>query len=136
MTITTTATIIICLLGCGLLGASLLMGHEHVAGTDFLPLYAGGRLVTSGQLYLPHAIWDIQIAATGKYGLSLLFTRIPCFALFLWPLAQLPYATAQVIWLVIQTAAIVGGICLWPGSRKLALIVTCWSLPALMCIAG
>jgi hypothetical protein len=135
MTITTTTTIIICLLGCGVLGGSLIMARNQVAGTDFLAFYAGGRLAATGHLYDPQAIWKIQTEAIGKYGPSLLFIRLPCFALFLWPLARLPYAIAQLIWLAIQMAGVAAAICSWPGSRKLAMIVICWSLPVIMCFA-
>ncbi|HWC99822.1 MAG TPA: glycosyltransferase family 87 protein [Candidatus Sulfopaludibacter sp.] len=127
--------LLLCLFGCALLWTSLFLARGEVNGTDFLALYAGARLVGTGHMYDPQAIWKVQLAAIGHYGPSLLFTRIPCFALFLWPLAQLPYAVAKAIWIAFQVLTIVGAVWLWPGSRRLALVVICWSLPLLMCLA-
>jgi hypothetical protein len=134
-------TIGLCLLGLlctGLLGGGLIrrffttvfVGTE----TDFLALYSGARLAGTNRLYDPESIWAIQRATTGRYGPSLLFTRIPCFSLFLWPLAQLPYEIARYIWAAIQLVVVIAAAWLWPGSRKLALIVTCWSFPILACL--
>jgi hypothetical protein len=126
------------LLSTGLLGAGLIrrffttvfVGTE----TDFLALYSGARLVGTTHLYDPESIWAVQRATTGRYGPSLLFTRMPCFALFLWPLAQLPYEMARYLWAAFQLAAVIAAAWLWPGSRKVAMIVTCWSFPILTCL--
>ena len=101
---------VVCLTGVGVLDIFLFMGRNQVGGTDFLPLYAGARLAPAGQLYNSEAIWKAEAAATGKYGPSLLFTRLPCFALFLWPLAQLPYAAAKAIWIAFQLAAVAASV--------------------------
>ena len=134
-------TITLSLLGLfcsGLLGAGLVMRFFTTAfvgtETDFLALYSGARLVGTNHMYDPESIWAIQRAATGRFGPSLLFTRIPCFALFLWPLAQLPYEMARYIWAGLQLAAVIAAACLWPGSRRLAIVVTCWSFPILTCL--
>ena len=134
-------TVGLCLLGLfstGLLGAGLIMRFFTTAfvgtETDFLALYSGARLAGTNRLYDPESIWAIQVATTGRYGPSLLFTRIPCFALFLWPLAQLPYEMARYIWAAFQLVAVIAAAWLWPGSRKLAAIVTCWSFPILTCL--
>jgi hypothetical protein len=111
------------------------MGRSAVGGTDFLPLYAGARLAATGHVYDAGAVWKTEADTTGKYGPSLLFTRPPCFALFLWPLAQLPYTVAKAIWIAIQLAAVVAAVCLWPGSRKTAAVAACWSLPVIVCLA-
>ena len=108
--------------------------HNRVDGTDFLSFYAGGRLAATGHLYDTQAIWKAQFEATGRYGPGLLFIRLPCFALFLWPLAQASYGAARVIWLAINIAAVAAAVWFWPGSRKLAAIVTCWSFPVFMCL--
>jgi hypothetical protein len=131
----TTATVLLCLLGSGLLFASLYAGWNFVGGTDFLALYSGARLVGTGHMYDPEAIWRVQADTIGRYGESLLFTRIPCFGLFLWPLAQLPYATAQRTWVALQALVVIAAVWLWPGSRRAATIVVCWSLPILLCLA-
>ena len=125
----------LCAIGFALLGGSLIVGRNTVNGTDFLPFYAGARLVGTGRMYDAQSVWSAQLAAMGKYGPSLLFIRMPCFALFLWPLAQLPYTIARHLWMILQIFAVFAAVWLWPGSRKTALIVTCWSLPVLMCLA-
>jgi hypothetical protein len=131
----------LCLLGllCSCVpGAGLIIRFFNTAfaGTerDFLALYSGARLAGTNRLYDPQSIWAIQVATTGGYGPSLLFTRIPCFALFLWPLAQLPYDAARYTWAALQLVAVITAAWLWPGSRKLALIVICWSFPILTCL--
>jgi hypothetical protein len=129
------AAILLCLLGSGLLLGSLYAGRNLVGGTDFLALYSGARLVGTGHMYDPQAIWKVQAGTIGRYGESLLFTRIPCFGLFLWPLAQLPYAAAKHIWIALQLIAVIAAVWLWPGSRRAAMIVVCWSLPVLLCLA-
>jgi hypothetical protein len=134
-------TIGLCLLGLlctGLLGAGLIMRFFTTVfvgtETDFLAFYSGARLVGTNRLYDPQSIWAVQAATTGRYGPSLLFIRIPCFALFLWPLAQLPYEMARYLWAALQLAAVIAAAWLWPGSRKIAMIVTCWSFPILACL--
>jgi len=128
-------TVGISLLGAGLSAALIIaLTHNRVDGTDFLSFYAGGRLAVTGHLYDPQAIWKAQFEAAGRYGPGLLFIRLPCFALFLWPLAQASYGTARVIWLAINIAAVATAVWLWPGSRKLAAIVACWSFPVFMCL--
>jgi len=130
-----TATIVLCTLGSGLLCASLYAGRDSVGGTDFLALYSGARLLGTGHMYDPQAIWNLQADTIGKYGEALLFTRIPCFGLFLWPLVQLPYPTAKHIWIALQLVMVIAAVWLWPGSKRTAMVVVCWSLPALMCLA-
>jgi len=138
------AVVGLCLLGICLLSAWVFVARNNVVGTqgydpigtDFMALYSGARLVGTTHMYDPQTVWKVQQEAIGRYGESLLFTRIPCFALFLWPLAQLPYATAKCIWISLQLGVIVATVFLWPGSRKLAAIVTCWSFPAIMCLGA
>jgi Glycosyltransferase family 87 len=127
-------TVVLCLVGSGLLFASLIPERNAVGGGDFLALYSGARLVGSGHMYDPQAVRKVQVETISKYGKALLFTRIPCFGLFLWPLAQLPYATAKYIWISLQLLAVIAAVWLWPGSRRTAVVVVCWSLPVLTCL--
>ncbi len=124
----------VCFLGFGLITrffTTTFVGNE----TDFFAFYAGARLAGTPNLYSQHAIWAAQTAATGHYSPGLLFIRLPCFALFLWPLAQLPYEAARYLWAALQCGLIAAAVWLWPGSRKIAAIVTCWSFPILTCLA-
>jgi hypothetical protein len=97
---------------------------------DFLGLYAGARLVGTSGLYDADRVRQVQLETAGVTGPSLHFTRLPCFSLMLWPLAQLPYATAHAIWYILRFAAVACFLVLWPHSnRSLNALVCCWSLP-------
>jgi hypothetical protein len=97
---------------------------------DFLSFYAGARFAGSARLYDPVAIARLQLQVAGETGPKLMYIRPPCFALFLWPLAQLPYGLAHAVWFALRFAAAVAFIFLWPySSRNTAAMVCCWSLP-------
>jgi hypothetical protein len=133
--VTLRTTIILCLLGAGLFSTGLVVTRNQIAGSSFLQLYSGARLVGTGQLYDAQANYKMQSDTAGRYGESLVYNRIPCFPFFMSPLARLPYATARQVWNGIEFLAIVSAVWLWPGSRRLAAIVTCFSLPLLLCVA-
>jgi hypothetical protein len=113
-------------------GTIFWVGRENVrtGGDDFLALYAGARLVGSGHMYDPAAVRLTQLRAAGFTTPSLLYTRPPCFALFLWPLAQLPYRLAHGLWLGLLLAAAIAFVALWPhANRASTAMVCCWSVP-------
>ena len=128
-------SVLLAILGSGLLCAALMVGRNVVGGTDFLAFYSGARLVGTGHMYDPEAIWNVQLHAIGKYGPALLYIRLPCFALLLWPLAQLPFTIAKLTWIAFQLLTVIAAVWLWPGSRRVATIVACWSFPVLVCLA-
>ena len=113
-------------------GPVFAMGFNKTkAGADdFLGLYAGARLAGTSGLYDADRVRQVQLNMAGVTGPSLHFTRLPCFSLMLWPLAQLPYATAHAIWYILRFAAVAGFFVLWPHSdRSITALVCCWSLP-------
>ena len=113
-------------------GPVFAAGFHNVktSADDFLGLYAGARLVGTSGLYDAGEVARIQLETAGVTGPSLHFTRLPCFSLLLWPLAQLPYRTAHAVWYVLRFVAVAGFIVLWPHSRgSLTAVVCCWSLP-------
>jgi len=130
----------VCIVGALLvLGSTLWVGREKVrtGRDDFLSLYAGARLVGSARMYDPVAIARTQIQVAGVTGPSLAYTRPPCFALFLWPLAQLPYRLAHGVWFALRFVAAVAFIFLWPYShRTTAAMLCCWSLPLAASLAN
>jgi len=106
--------------------------HNVKTGADdFLGLYASARLVGTPGLYDADQVRRTQLETAGVTGPSLHFsTRLPCFPLMLWPLAQLRYTAAHAIWYLLRFVAVAGFIVLWPhSSRSLTAVVCCWSLP-------
>lgn len=89
------------------------------AGPDneFQALYAGARGETQGAL-------DGQAAL-----------RPPALGLLLWPLAQLPYPSAAVLWLVLSAWAAAGFVALWrPGSASANLCGVALSAPLFLAL--
>ena len=82
--------------------------------TDFLSYYAGARLAGTADLYSPPRVYAIQ-QAYGDPGRVIAFTRLPYQAALLWPLGQLPYRTANVIWQLLNLLAVAGFVRLWAG---------------------
>lgn len=122
------------------LGFVLFRGFQHdiAAGSnDFLAFYAGGRLAGTPHLYNPDRIRAVQIESAGRTGEAMLFIRPPFLAAFLWPLAQLPYRTAYLIWEVLSLSALAGFIALWRrSSLALTLLVSCSFVPILVGLAN
>lgn len=97
---------------------------------DFLNLYSGARLIGTPDQYNPARYRDVQIAATGFYGDSWLFTRLPAVALALRPLGRLPYQTAYMVWQTLSLAALGGFLVLWrTQNRAMLILLCCWSFP-------
>jgi hypothetical protein len=98
---------------------------------DFLGLYASARLAGTPGIYDANLIRQVQLERAGVTGESLHFsTRLPCFPLLLWPLAQLPYSTAHAIWYGLRFVAVAVFVLAWPhAERSLTALVCCWSMP-------
>jgi hypothetical protein len=114
------------------LGTVIMRGLDKAktGADDFLGLYAGARLACTSGIYDPNVIRKVQLETAGVTGPSLHFTRLPCFSLMLWPLAQLPYPSAHAVWYFLRVVAVVGFVILWPHStRSLTALICCWSLP-------
>lgn len=122
------------------LGFVLFRGFQYdIAGgaNDFLMFYAGGRLAGTSHLYNPDRIHAVQIESAGRTGEALLFTRLPFLAAFLWPLAQLPYRTAYLVWEALSLGALAGFVALWRRpSLAVALLASCSFVPVLIGLAN
>jgi hypothetical protein len=104
--------------------------------TDFMDLYAGGRLAFTGDLYVPARVLETEGRTEGRYSVTRLFMRLPCFALFYWPLAQLPYPLASALWEGLCAIGMIAFAVLWPARRRWhTALACCWSLPLLMTLA-
>jgi hypothetical protein len=129
---------LICVAGLTVSAFTLGPGQMHtVRGeTDFMDLYAGGKLAFSDGLYTPARVLETEQRTEGFSNPARLFMRLPCFALFFWPLAQLPYQMASVLWELLCAGSLIGFVLFWPARRKSATaIACCWSLPAWMTLA-
>ena len=112
-----------------LMVATVLVPYRHriAAGdNDFQAFWVSGKLVLRGQLYDTPAFQAGERAILGYANPETQATRPPCFALGFWPLAQLPYRTAWLIWAAILAGAVLGFIRLWPD-RRAAALACCWS---------
>lgn len=111
----------------------------RVAGgiNDFLGMYAGARLVGSPEQFNAAAYLREQVEATRWSAPSLLYTRLPVFAVLLRPLAKLAYRHAYYLWQILSVLALVAALTIWPyGDRAMLLLAACWSLPLFASLAG
>jgi len=100
-----------------------------VCTTDFSAFYAGGKLAGTPQTYSPDAVFAVQDRAMGCHMQNLIFIKPPFYAVLMWPLAQLPFMTALVIWRVLGLAAMGVFLWLWPGDKLASTAGCVWFLP-------
>lgn len=114
-----------------LIFAVVLFPRWSVGLNDYMAHYASGKLAFSGHLYSAESHFAAQREATGGgYGEAWLFVRLPYFAAFLWPFAQLPYPWAWGAFSIASIAALVGFVRWWPVEDKRLLgMLTLVSLP-------
>jgi hypothetical protein len=65
---------------------------------DFLAFYSGARLVGSPEQFNADSYIREQVRATGWVAPSLLYIRLPAFAVVLRPLAKMEYLHAYILW--------------------------------------
>jgi hypothetical protein len=127
--------IVFCLAGLAVNAFTIAPAREFTARgqTDFMDLYAGGKLAFTGDLYMPAKVLETEARTEGRSSVTRLFMRLPCFALLYWPLAQMPYQVASVLWEVLCAGAMIGFAMLWPSMKRWQTVAACcWSLPLLM----
>ena len=100
-----------------------------VCTTDFSAFYAGGKLAGMPQTYSPDAVFAVEDRAMGCHMQNLIFIKPPFYAVLMWPLAQLPFMTAIVIWRILGLAALGAFLWLWPGDRLVHAAGCVWFLP-------
>jgi hypothetical protein len=127
--------------GTGLLFLSLWFRADAprvFAGVnDFLGIYAGARFVGTPEQFNAEAHIREQVHATQWSAPSILYTRLPAFALLLRPLGKLEYLRAYAWWQALSLAALAAFLMAWPTSdRSLLLLGACWSFPLFADIAG
>jgi len=100
-----------------------------VCATDYSPFYAGGKLLGSPHIYEPAAVFAVLDRAMGCHTAWAVWIKPPFYAVFMWPLAQLPFLWALWIWRVLGVGALAGFVWLWPGNRLAAAALLAWSSP-------
>jgi hypothetical protein len=107
---------------------------------DFLNLYTGGSLALDGKFATMHDV-DVQLERERKFVPSTdvlrPFVRPSFYALALSPLALIPFATAFWVWIVAQSALLIG--CWAWGFRRFganALVFAAFSLPGPLGVAS
>lgn len=131
---TTLPMALLFLAGLSVLGMLAYAGRERALSgwNDFLPFYAGGRLAFSGHLYDQARIMEEERRVTGVFGENLHFIRPPWFAAALWPIAQMNFSAAHVVWELLAVGALVVFCFYWlPDKRVASIAATCCSVPAL-----
>jgi hypothetical protein len=94
---------------------------------DFLSFYAGAKLAGTPYLYSVEHVYEIQKRIGNPAQVSP-FTRPPAYAVLLWPLGQLPYATAERVWQGLNLCAFAGFFWLW-APRDIMAPICCLFFP-------
>jgi hypothetical protein len=124
---------ILCLVALTFMGMMAYGSRDQVftGANDFLPLYNGTQLLGTPHLYSAEHNYALIQKHAGGFNLSLRYTRPPYYAALLWPLGQLPYLYAYLLWSLIGFCALAAFALLWRiPSPADALVLTCFSLPA------
>jgi len=100
-----------------------------VCAADYSAFYAGGKLAGSPHIYEPAAIVSLLDRTVGCHAAWAVWIKPPFYAVFMWPLAQLPFDWALWIWRVLGVCALAGFVWLWPGNRWAAAAMLVWLSP-------
>jgi len=112
---------------------AMAMANRSTWSVDFNQYYAAGTLAGTGHLYDWSAIQELELRNNAR---AVPFGRFPFYALVMKVFTILPYPVARVLFLLIEIAALVGFVALWPfPQRRWAWVAVCWSAPAAMCLA-
>jgi len=97
---------------------------------DFPQFYLSSRLLGTGHLYDYQAMLAQQRQVLGRTCVTMPYLRLPYVAVVLAPFSRLPYSIAYALWQALSLAALVFFVWLWPASRPLAIVISCWFAPA------
>jgi hypothetical protein len=107
---------------------------DRVCTTDFSAFYAGGKLAGTPQTYSRDAVFAEEDRAVGCHTDNLIFIKPPFYAVLMWPVAQLPFGTAIVLWRLLGVAALGLFVWFWPGDRFAHLAGIAWFMPVITSI--
>jgi hypothetical protein len=124
-------TVALCLLGIAFntafFGPALRM--TATGYSDFMSIYSGARLAFTGGMYNLDRNLQVQQQTAGWENIHRLFLRPPFDALLVWPLGQLPFRQAAIVWEIMIVLTVSLFCYLWPCNRKIAALACCWSMP-------
>jgi len=80
---------------------------------DFAPFYVAAQLVVEQPLYQRSAYREFLTEQFGGINETLNYIRPPFHAALPWPLGLLPYETANVVWILLRIAAVLGFVLVW-----------------------
>jgi hypothetical protein len=104
---------------------------------DFMGIYTGARLVGTPEQFSADASIREQLRATGWSAPSILYTRLPAFAVVLRPLGRLEYRIAYFVWQALSLASFAAFLWFCPTpDRRLLLFAACCSFPLFATLAG
>jgi hypothetical protein len=117
---------ILCVLAAGI---SIWAGLRAVrTDDDFVGIYAAAQLAGTGHLFDVDRITRLE-ANYQPVPHSLPFLRLPIYAFVCKPLTWFPYPMARLFWALLNLAAMVAGVLLWPASSKWAKAFVLCSYP-------
>ncbi len=103
---------------------------------NFLALYSAAKLLGTGELYNPDALYQIEQEFGGEPDETHRFARPPFYALGLWPLTLVSYPATFLIWRLLTLASVIGFVFVWARPSRTASLTACvLSLPLLLAIA-
>ena len=104
---------------------------------DFLPMYVSTTLVGGPLLYEPTAYYEFMVDHFGTVHESLVYLRLPFYALLLWPLSLLTYEQAALVWFLYRIAAFAGFIALTARpSAADTMVLSVYSVPLFAALAS
>lgn len=117
---------ILCILTFGI---SIWAGLRAVrTDDDFVGIYAAAKLAGTGHLFDVARITQIE-ANYQPVPHSLPFLRLPIYALVWKPLTWLSFPMARLFWALLNLAAMIAGVLLWPAGSKWAKAFVICSYP-------
>jgi hypothetical protein len=102
--------------------------QSYFCGSDFAVFYAGGKLAGTPGLYSPEKAQAVQQQAVGCHSDRSRFIRLPYYAFVFWPLAQLSFSSALLLWRLLMVAGTIVCIGFWPFRWELGVLICSWSV--------
>lgn len=103
---------------------------------DFASFYTAGSLAGHGDIYDTTVFQSRQEQLLGYSNPRIQYVRLPFYAVFLWPLALMPYAVAYGVWQGACVTALFLFLRLWPYARRPAFYICCVFIPLAVSIAN
>jgi hypothetical protein len=118
--------------GLVFLGAALRSSlRSNNPKNDFLPFYVVAKYVGAKDFYAESSRAASE-ESLQQGQIPMPFVRLPFYALLLYPLARMKYATAYILWQIGSVLSLLAGSLLWRPYRASVALGCAWSLPIAM----